>query len=80
GSHLPKKLAEWTLHDLYYGIQHWAFEFYDEQEHPALGDSPRATFVRGLRENGSREQRRITFDRDFLIATCPPVDRTGMRQ
>ncbi|WP_321845894.1 DDE-type integrase/transposase/recombinase [Paraburkholderia bannensis] len=80
GSHLPKKLAEWTLHDLYYGIQHWAFEFYDQNEHPALDDSPRATFLRGLRENGSREQRRITFDRDFLIATCPPVDRTGMRQ
>lgn len=80
GSHLPKKLAEWTLRDLYYGIQHWAFEFYDQQEHPALGESPREAFVRGLRENGSRKQRRITFDQDFLIATCPPVDRTGMRQ
>ncbi|KER69920.1 integrase [Burkholderia cepacia] len=79
GSHLPQKLAEWTLEALYYGIQHWACEYYDENLHPALDESPREAFMRGLRENGSRPQTHIQFNRDFLIATCPPVDRTGTR-
>jgi putative transposase len=79
GSHLPKNLAEWTLVSLYHGLQHWAFEYYDREIHPALAESPRDAFLRGLRENGRRPQRRIVFNRDFLIATCPPVDRSGVR-
>ncbi|MEN8506300.1 MULTISPECIES: Mu transposase C-terminal domain-containing protein [Paraburkholderia] len=79
GSHLPKKLAEWTLRCLYLGLQHWAFDYYDQETHPALGESPRDAFRRGLRENGHRPQRHIVFNRDFLIATCPPVDRSGVR-
>ncbi|WP_261540131.1 DDE-type integrase/transposase/recombinase [Burkholderia multivorans] len=79
GSHLPEKLAEWTLAALYFGIQHWACEYYDQNVHPALDESPRDAFVRGMRENGKRPQKHIQFNRDFLIATCPPVDRTGTR-
>ena len=80
GSHLPEKLAEWNLQQLYCGIQHWATEYYDQERHPALDESPRDAFQRGLRESGVREQTHILFNRDFLIATCPPVDRTGTRQ
>lgn len=80
GSHLPQKLAEWTLEQLYYGIGHWACEYYDEVTHPALDESPRDAYLRGLRESGARPQRQILFNRDFLIATCPPVDRSGMRE
>ncbi|TAM85137.1 integrase [bacterium] len=80
GSHLPKNLAEWTLEPMYYGIEHWATDFYDQQQHPVLGESPREAFQRGLRESGSREHLHIQFNRDFLIATCPPVDREGLRQ
>ncbi|SPB14786.1 integrase catalytic region [Caballeronia novacaledonica] len=79
GSHLPKNLAEWTLRSLYYGLQHWACEYYDQETHPALDESPRDAFRRGVRENGHRPQRHIVFNRDFLIATCPPVDRSGVR-
>ncbi|MDW9253439.1 integrase core domain protein [Burkholderia thailandensis] len=71
GSHLPKNLAEWTLEPMYYGIEHWATDFYDQQQHPVLGESPREAFQRGLRESGSREHLHIQFNRDFLIATCP---------
>lgn len=77
GSHLPEKLAEWNIQQLYYGIQHWATEYCDQQRHPALDESPRDAFQRGMRESGTREQTHILFNRDFLIATCPPVDRTG---
>lgn len=79
GSHLPEKLAEWTLAELYTGIQRWACEYYDQNVHPALDESPRDAFVRGMRENGTRPQKHIQFNRDFLIATCPPVDRAGTR-
>jgi putative transposase len=79
GSHLPKNLAEWALESLYYGIEYWATEHYDQEQHPALRESPREAFQRGLRESGSREHLHIQFNRDFLIATCPPVDREGVR-
>jgi putative transposase len=80
GKHMPVNFAEWTLEAMYYGIEHWAFHFYDQERHPALDCSPREMFQRGLRESGSRAHRQIYFNQDFLIATCPPVDRTGQRK
>lgn len=80
GSHLPHKLAEWTLESLYYGIEYWATEHYDQAQHPVLEESPREAFLRGVRESGSREHLHLQFNQDFLIATCPPVDRAGTRQ
>jgi len=80
GSHLPKRLAEWTIEALYYGIQYWATEEYDQNQHPALGESPREAFQRGIRESGAREHMHLQFNRDFRIATCPPVERNGVRK
>ncbi|MCT7317406.1 DDE-type integrase/transposase/recombinase [Ralstonia sp. CHL-2022] len=79
GSHLPKKLAQWTLEALYRGVEYWATEYYDNEPHQALNESPRDAFQRGLRESGLRPQRQVVFNKDFLIATCPPVDRKGTR-
>lgn len=80
GKHLPVNFANWTLGNLYYGIEYWATEYYDQERHVALDCSPEEAFVRGLRDSGVRPQRRILFGQDFLIATCPPVDRAGLRQ
>ncbi|MBM5571093.1 MULTISPECIES: Mu transposase C-terminal domain-containing protein [Deefgea] len=80
GKHLPTNFAEWTLEALYFGLEYWAFQFYDQEVHPAHGCSPRQAFQRGLAENGHRPQRQVLFNQDFLIATCPPVDRTGERR
>lgn len=80
GKHLPKNFAEWTLESMYYGLEHWAFEYYEQEVHPALDCTPREAFMRGLQACGSRPQRQILFNRDFLIATCPPVDRAGVRR
>ncbi|GBG12986.1 putative transposase [Novimethylophilus kurashikiensis] len=80
GKHLPVNFAEWTLEAMYYGIQFWATEYYEQENHPALGMTPRAAFMRGLQQSGSRPQRQIILNQDFLIATCPPVDRTGTRK
>lgn len=80
GKHLPKHFADWTLESMYYGLEHWAFEYYEQEMHPALESTPREAFMRGLRESGSRPQRQILFNRDFLIATCPPVEYGSTRQ
>lgn len=79
GTHLPKRLANWNLENLYVVMEHWAFEFYDQQRHPALDISPREAFHRALRETGERPHRAIAFNQDFIIATCPSVDRGGER-
>lgn len=80
GKHLPKNFAEWTLEHMYHGITHWAWDFYDHEEHPALGMSPREMYDRGRAQSGARQQRTILLNEDFLIATCPPVDREGERK
>lgn len=80
GKHLPVNFAEWTLESLYYGLEHWAFEYYDQEPHAALDCSPREMFQRGLQESGSRPHRQLLCNRDFLIATCPPVGREGLRK
>jgi putative transposase len=80
GSHLPVKFAEWTLESMYWGLQAWAFDFYNHQRHPALDCSPIELHVKGVRDSGTRPQRQVLCNKDFLIATCPPADRGGVRK
>lgn len=80
GKFLPSRLAEWPLEYLYYGLEHWAFEYYDTETHPALGMSPREACERSLANAGLRAHRIVTLTRDFLILTCPSVDRRGIRK
>lgn len=79
GKHQPKNFAVWTLAALYYGLEHWAFDYYEQERHPALHCSPREAFQKGLRDSGARPQRNILLNKDFLIATCPPAERGGVR-
>lgn len=80
GKHLPVNFAEWTLESMYYGISHWATEYYENNRHPALDMSPCEAYQRGIAQSGARPNRQILFNQDFLIATCPPADRSGVRQ
>ena len=80
GKHLPKNFAEWTLETMHHGLQHWAFEYYDQEVHPTLSLSPRQAYERGLQQSGKRNHRFVAFNYDFMVATCPPVDRTGTRK
>lgn len=79
GSHLPKRLSNWNLENLYTVIAHWAFEFYDQATHPTLDVSPRQAFQRAVRQTGERPHRAILFNQDFIIATSPCVDRGAER-
>lgn len=79
GKFLPSRLAEWTLSYLYYGLEYWAFTYYDTAEHSTLGLSPREAFERSMATSGLRAHRVVTLTQDFLILTCPTVGRKGMR-
>ena len=79
-THLPTNRAEWTLEAMYHGLNYWACEYYDKEIHPTLGCSPGDMFLRGLRQTGYRNHRKVLWNESFLIATCPPVDRGGKRQ
>jgi putative transposase len=67
----PKRQAVWQLADLYAYLCEWAYQVYDQAVHTALGVSPREAYVMGLALGGERAHRRVLYDDDFLIATCP---------
>lgn len=79
-SHLPENLAQWTLESLYSGLEYWATKYYDNEPHVALGCSPREMFERSFSQSGQRKHKRVIWNEDFRIATCPPADRGGLRQ
>jgi putative transposase len=71
----PKNQAVWQLPDLYSFLCEWAYEVYDQQTHPALGQSPRETWESGLDLGGQREHRRIRYDDAFQVLTLPGSPR-----
>ncbi|WP_202925108.1 Mu transposase C-terminal domain-containing protein [Myxacorys almedinensis] len=71
----PRTLAVWTLPDLYTVLCQWAYEIYDQREHPALGQSPRFAFETGLVTSGSRWQRHVAYDEIFQMLTLPAPER-----
>jgi putative transposase len=67
----PRRLACWTLGDLYTDLCKWGYEVYDQMDHSALHQTPRAMFVNGLATTGSRRNRAIAYDDLFLKETMP---------
>jgi hypothetical protein len=46
-------------------------------DHPALGQGPREAFTSGLEMGGSRPQRIIPYDQNFILTTMPSTPRGG---
>jgi putative transposase len=67
----PKRLAAWSLRELNTCLGEYLFEVYDRMDHPALGQSPREAFNRGMDIGGLRLHRIIPYDEDFLVCTLP---------
>ena len=67
----PKGMATWTLRELNERLNEYLFDVYDRMDHPALGQSPREAFARGLAASGLRLQRLISYDQNFLLCTMP---------
>ncbi|BAY10853.1 TnsA endonuclease N-terminal domain-containing protein [Calothrix sp. NIES-2098] len=71
----PKNHAIWTLNLLYEYLCVWAYEVYDIDEHPSLGQSPREAFATGMLQSGSRTHLMISYDENFRILTLPTTER-----
>lgn len=71
----PKGLAVWTLESFYRALCLWCYEFYDNREHPALGQTPAEAFAAGLVKHGAREHTRIDYDDDFIKDTLPTTTK-----
>ncbi len=71
----PKGLAIWTLEGFYQLLCLWCYEFYNNREHPALGQSPAEAFAAGLTIHGAREHTRIEYDDNFKKDTFPTTDK-----
>jgi putative transposase len=71
----PKNLAIWTLCSLYQNLCDWAYEFYDNKEHPALNQSPRSMYESGLVKTGLRSHKIIQYDDNFRIFTFPTTTK-----
>src|SRR6266699_865306 len=67
----PKRLAVWTLERFSARLCQYAYEVYDQMDHPALGQSPREEFAQGMQLAGMRTHRLIPYSEEFLILTCP---------
>jgi putative transposase len=66
----PKHFAVWTLGALCDAFEAYLHE-YHELDHTRLLITPNEAFERDLHLHGNRPERRIVYDRDFLISTCP---------
>jgi putative transposase len=72
----PHRLAVWTLERFAARLSEWAYDIYDQLEHPALGQSPRHAFTQGMQLAGARLHRVIPYSDEFLMLTRPTT-RTG---
>lgn len=61
---------------IYLSMREWAYEVYDTIGHPALGQSPRDAFARGMVTAGERAHRLIPYDDEFRRWTLP-TNRKG---
>ncbi len=67
----PRRHAIWTLSSLYEHLCNWVYQFYDHQEHPALGLSPYSAYHEAIAQTGNRALRSIPDDDSFRILTLP---------
>ena len=76
----PQEQAIWTLGDLYAYLTTWAYDVYDQEIHPALGQSPREEFARGLALSGTRDQLKGLYDDDFQYLTLSGIGEGSCRR
>ena len=66
----PKHFAVWTMSALCNAFENY-LRVYHELDHTRLLITPNEAFERDLHAHGNRPERRIVYDRDFLVSTCP---------
>ena len=71
----PRHHAVWTLGSLQSHLSNWIYQFYDYQEHPALGVSPLNAYEKSMIQTGLRPSRTIPDDETFRILTMPTTKK-----
>lgn len=71
----PNHTAVWTIGALYKAFELY-FEHYRNLPHRELLLCPREIRERGVLAGSDRKERKIVYDRDFLVASCPTT-KTG---
>jgi putative transposase len=75
----PQNLATWTLPVLHQALCEWAYEIYDTNDHPALGQTPRQACEQSLERSGERPHLRIPYTQDFIMMTLPSTRKATAR-
>jgi putative transposase len=66
----PDNLAVWTFGALLHALGRY-FDEYRNLDHRELLMTPKEAFERGIKLLGERPERRIVYNHNFLISTCP---------
>jgi transposase InsO family protein len=75
----PANLAVWTLQSLKERLEQYFSQVYHDLDHPALGESPRNAFDRGLVKHGYRAMKFIRYDEAFILSTLPTTPKGSAR-
>ena len=75
----PDVFSVWTLVALYGALEEFLFDIYDALPHRELMESPREAFGRLIADFGERPERRVAYDSNFLITTCPSTSKGTAR-
>ena len=65
----------WTLAELFAGIEHFCFNYWNQKTHADLGKSPAQALKELVARHGIDQIPGERFDDDFLIQTMPEVPR-----
>ncbi|QOX77911.1 DDE-type integrase/transposase/recombinase [Trichlorobacter lovleyi] len=71
----PANLAVWTLQRLKDKLEQYFTQLYHDLDHPALGESPRNAFERGVIKHGCRSMKLIRYDDAFVLSTLPTTPK-----
>ena len=71
----PKEHACWNLGAFYEAFCAYVYQQYDTTDHPALGESPRVAFTRGLELGGERAHLYVPYDEGFRMLLLPSTPK-----
>lgn len=74
-SHDPIRLAVWNLPAIIPHLEDWSYNVYANQDHPALGMSPREMLKQGLLQHGQQRHTFIQYNREFVFLTSPTTPK-----
>ncbi len=79
-SHNPKRLAVWSLPDVFPYLQEFCYEIYPNQHHTGIDEKPQQRLEREIQQSGLRSSRLILDDFLFFFMTLPQPSRTNPRK